>query len=188
MATGSTCATCGAPLRADVSFCPKCGTAVGPSQAGTVSAPLHRPRKRISRRTIGIVVVVILAIVAGLSVYEYEYRPGGPMNPYIVKVNQVIWTIDGGSFSSSPGFSVHAGRHVTVSATEMCEPVSGFFSTSPQTCSSGSVYILTAGFGIASTNAPFTWSSGDSGSPATVTVVVTTPGSSYAGNLFIDLH
>jgi hypothetical protein len=32
-------------------------------------------------------VAVVIILVAGLSVYWYEYQPGGPLNPHLVKVS-----------------------------------------------------------------------------------------------------
>jgi hypothetical protein len=133
---------------------------------------------------VGAVVLIIVVVVVVVLAAYYEYRPGGPQNPYVVKVGQVIWTQNGAALSTTPGFSVHAGKHAMVGVSEPCASFFGY----PETCSSGSVYILTPGFGIASTNAPFSWSSGSSGASGTITVYLTTPSSSYTGNLEIDLH
>jgi hypothetical protein len=141
-------------------------------------------RRRISRRTATIVVIVVTALIVGPSIYWYEYMPGGAQNPFNVNVGEVIWTLNGAALATTAGFSVHAGKSVTISVPEYCG--SGFFG--PNTCSSGSVYVLTAGFGVGSTNTPFTWSSGSNGASSTVLVVLTTPNQEFNGNVYIDLH
>jgi hypothetical protein len=133
---------------------------------------------------VAVIAVVIVAIIA-VSVLAYEYEPGQALNPYKVHVTEVIWTQSGSALSSEAGFTVKAGQIAHVTVTLSCSP--GFFGTS-QTCSSGSVYVETHGFGLAASNAPFTWSSGSTGSTMTVNAAVTTPTSSFTGNLTIDLH
>ncbi len=130
------------------------------------------------------IAAVVVVVVVALSLYFYEAEPGNLLNPYKIRVSQVIWTQNGNSLGSSPGFSVKAGSTPTVSYTLTCYP--GFFG--PNTCSSGSVYIETVGFGVGSTNAPFTWYSGSSRATATVTVKLITPTTAYSGTLIIDLH
>lgn len=194
------CSTCGGPLRSGAAFCPKCGATVVASTVVTApstvtpstpksAAPEPTPLKP-SHRTRNLIVVILAVLVilaAGLSVYWYEYQPGGPLNPHIVKVTQVVWTEDGAAWTTGGGFSLHAGKQTTVSASEYCAP-GEFIGPYAVTCSLASVYILTAGFGLVSTNAPFSWSSGTTGASATVNVTVSLPNSSYTGPLDIDLH
>ena len=210
--SGTTCSSCGNILRADALFCPKCGVEVA-SHRETISSSAgktpkfrlddlnltqasvssgssaaegvrSRPLRRISRRAIVGVVALVVVIVVVLSVYYYEYRPGGPQNPFLVKVSQVIWTHDGSALSTGPGFMKHAGTSIQVATSLSC---SSFFG-SPSTCDTGSVYLMTPGFGVVNTNAPASWSSGDSGSTFSVQVLLSVPSYSYSGTLAIDLH
>jgi zinc-ribbon domain len=183
LAAAGFCSKCGNPVKGDTVYCPKCGSQIGAAAAPPSASTPILPRKSRKRLWVAIGVVIVVAVVA-LSGYAYEVEPGNALNPYKVRVSQVIWTQNGYSLGSTAGFSVKAGSSPSVSFTLNCP--SGFFG--PQTCSSGSVYVLTAGFGVASTNAPFTWSSGDSGATAAVTVKLTTPTSAYSGDLEIDLH
>ena len=177
------CPKCGSPVKEDADFCPKCGNPIGPAGVAPKGSPPGSARKSRRKLWIGIGILIIVVIIA-LSVYAYESVPGNALNPYKVRVGQVIWTTNGNSLGSSAGFSVRVGLTPTVSITLSCP--SGFFG--PRTCTSGSVYVLTDGFGVASTNAPFTWSSGNSGATAAVSVKLTIPTSSYSGDLTIDLH
>lgn len=128
-----------------------------------------------------IAVLVVGALL--LSIDYYETRPGGPLNPIRSRVTQVVWTLNNQPFSSSPGFSIHAGWITVVSTNEYCP--AGFYV--PQTCYSGSVYVVTPGFGLAGTNAPFQWSSGDSGAYAAIIVEIKAPPYGFTGNLTINI-
>jgi predicted RNA-binding Zn-ribbon protein involved in translation (DUF1610 family) len=183
LAAADLCSTCGSPIKGDAAFCPKCGSQIGAAATSSNASSPIPPRKSRKKLWISIGVLVVVAVIV-LSVYVYEDEPGNALNPYKVRVSQVIWTTNGNSLGSTAGFSVKAGSTPTVSFTLSCPY--GFFG--PQNCSSGSVYVLTAGFGVVSTNAPFTWSSGNSGTTAAVTVKLTTPTSAYSGDLEIDLH
>ena len=130
------------------------------------------------------------AILVG-SVVWYEYQPGGAFDPIVtlqVDVTQVVWTYFGAPEASSPGFNVEAGTPVSVSLNLYCPNGSGFFGPVPQNCSSGSVFIETPGFGLASTNAPFVWSSGTAGAYHQLDARLATPAQDYSGNLTIELH
>lgn len=157
------------------------------NQPGPESVAPPVPGK--SHMTLYAVIGVLAAVaVAGASVTYYEYLPGNLLNPYVVYVTQVVWTQFGASVATSPGFQAHAGKTRTVTLQEYCPPLSGFLGNTPQTCSSGTPFIQTPGFGEASTNAPFDWSSGDTGASATVVVTIVTPHIAYSGNLTIDVH
>ncbi len=150
--------------------------------------PSSRPSHRIRIFVVAVVVIVII-LAAGLSVYWYEYQPGGLMNPRIVKivnVSEVIWTLNGTAWTTSPGFSLEAGAQVNESVNEYCPPI--VYYIVQRTCMSGEVYILTPGFSLVTTNAPFQWSSYNTGEDAAVTAVVSLPNSSFTGNLTIDLR
>ena len=190
------CPSCGTPYRKGTLFCPQCGHAVrsgdgtenpAPEKPGANGKPRSYPLPpRSGWRRKGLALGIALIVLAvGASVYFYEYAPGGPLNPYLTRVAEVLWTQGGAPLTTSPGFTVHAGKLATVSVQLFCAG-GGFFG--PTTCDSGSVYLLTPGFGLRGTNAPFTWSGGSGGATATVTVVLVTPPSSFSGNLAIDLH
>jgi hypothetical protein len=185
----STCPNCGSSLRADSAFCPKCGkpaSSVAPAAAAAPTAPLRRSRRNLWAA----IAVVIVVVAAAIAVLAYEYEPGKLLNPYRVKVAQVVWTQDNGSVSltTTPGFSVLAGKNAQLYVTLFCAPGS-FFGPYSVNCSSGSVYILTPGFGVVATNAPFEWASGTSGVSETVGIIVSTPtGANFNGDLAIDLH
>jgi hypothetical protein len=182
LAVAGFCPKCGSSIKGDAAFCPKCGSQIGSiATSSNVSSPIPL-RKSHKKLWVAIGVLIVVAVIA-LSVYIYEVEPGNALNPYKVRVSQVIWTTNGNPLGSTAGFSVKAGSTPTVAITLSCSPFFG-----PQTCSSGSVYILTDGFGVDNTNAPFTWSSGNGGATATVTVKLTTPNSAYSGALGIDLH
>lgn len=180
---GGFCTKCGTELDSRALFCPKCGHQVAPDPTTGTTSGTNVVRKSGRRLATVVVVVVIVAVVA-LSAYVYLTLPGGILNPARVRVNQVIWTSNGASLGTSPGFSVKVGSKPVAAILLSCSP--GFFG--PDTCASGSVYVLTGGFGVASTNAPFTWSSGGGGATAEVRVTLTIPASAYSGNLDIDLH
>ncbi|MCI4347435.1 MAG: hypothetical protein L3J97_02305 [Thermoplasmata archaeon] len=152
--------------------------------------PYEQPHQKNRMALYVGVAVLAVAAVTGLSVLAYEYQPGNVLNPYTIKVGQVIWTQNhGAALGTSTGFARHAGVDQTVGLDMFCEPGSDVFGPYSVTCDSGSVYVLTAGFGVVSTNAPFSWDSGLSGADATITVVLATPtGMSFNGNLAIDLH
>jgi hypothetical protein len=138
--------------------------------------------------------ILVVAIVVLAAVLDYEYRPGGPENPYLVKVTEVVWTADHAAFSSAPGFDKHAGKSAQTGVALTCYPTveNDLFSSYyvAETCSSGSVFIQTPGFSLEATNAPFTWSSGTDpgGTTQGVYVTVGVPSTSYSGNLTIDLE
>jgi len=148
-------------------------------------APKHHHRIRLFVVFVVVGVVVIL-LVAELSDYLYERRPGGPINPYEVKVSAVTWTLNGTAWASSPGFSLPAGAQVTVWANAYCAPI--VYNIVQRTCTSGEIYLLTPGFVLVYTNAPLQWSSYNTGADANVTAVVSLPTSSFAGDLTIALH
>jgi hypothetical protein len=183
----ATCKNCGNVLRADAVFCPRCGVPIqdGPDSAvrATLVRPARPPRRVPKKLIAGLVAIVVVAVVV-VAVYQYEYRPGGPQNPYLVKVSQVIWTKNGNALSTGPGFTKRAGTNIEIGTTLSCSSFLGF----PSTCSTGSVYILTPGFGVVSSNAPASWSSGPSGATFSVQVDISVPDSSYSGTLAIDLH
>ncbi len=188
MAGAGYCPKCGVPLKEDAAFCPKCGSQIGSSATPTNASSVIPARKSRKKLWVAIGVVIVIAIIA-LSAYAYENEAGHVLNPYRVRVSQVIWTSNGYSLGTSTGFSVKAGATPTVSITLYC--YEGTYGGN--TCSSGSVYVLTAGFGVASTNAPFTWSGGGNingygKATAVVTVQLTTPTSAFSGDLAIDLH
>lgn len=183
------CPKCGSPRRADAAFCPKCGSwimlatgALGPSSTSTTPTPA--PRRSISRRALTIIALVVAILVIVPSVYWYEYRPGGPQNPYIVHVSEVIWTQNGAAMSTSPGFMRHAGTNIQLSVELSCYSYFGY----PSTCQTGSVYIQNPDFGIVNTNTPTSWSSGSSSANFSVLVLVSVPPHAYSGTLQIDLH
>ncbi len=165
---------------------PKSATPVPPAPEPANPKPRHRTRNLAIA-----VVVIVVAIVVGVSIYWYEYRPGGPLNPYHVNVSEVIWTTDGNFYSDSAGFSLIAGKSVPLQIVLYCYPLTPYpGETYTQTCNSGSVYVQTNGFGLISTNAPLSWSSGtsSSGTSTTIYVTVSLPANSYSGTLTIDLH
>ena len=149
--------------------------------------PFVPRRRKIARRWLLVtVVVVVVAAVVG-SVVWYEYEPGGPLNPYRVQVSQIIWDWGGSTYHVSGGVSFHAGTVHEFEVNLYCAPGYFFFYYSVD-CNTGSVYILTPGFTFHSSNAPYTWASGDSGSDATVWVWVSFPTHSYSGPLEISLQ
>ena len=154
-----------------------------PAPDGDSAVP-PRPRKRASRKLISSIIVAVVVVIAGVSVYEYEYSPGGPLNPYIVSVHQVLWTENGGALSAGPGFVRHAGLSQDVYVSLPCTSYFGF----AQNCKTGSAYVQTPGFGVASTNAPATWSSGSTNALFQVYVQLLLPDHAYNGNVTIDLH
>jgi hypothetical protein len=159
-----------------------------PPQPSYQQSPAPKPKSRSALYIV--VAVVVVAALIGLSLTYYEYQPGNPLNPYKVRVTQVIWTQynETTSLGTSPGFTRDAGKVQTVGLGLYCAP-GEFIGPYSVNCGSGSVYILTAGFGVVSTNAPFEWPSGTSGSYATVFVNVSLPsGANYDGDLAIDLH
>jgi hypothetical protein len=125
---------------------------------------------------------VVVAIVAG-SVLWWEYQPGNPLNPYHVDVTQVVWAWQSNDtiIATESGFSTLAGHTQWLSVGLYCATFLFF----AQTCNSGNVAIGTPGFGLLSTNTPFSWSSGSSGAGATVTIHVSLPTKSYSGELDI---
>ena len=154
------------------------------------TAPPTTPARR-SRRWLYVVIGVVIAAVLVGSIVWYEYSPGGPLNPYHVKVTEVIWQVDGQPYASEPGFGHLAGKSASLQVVLYCYPSQGVFGEYDSVeCGSGSVYILTPGFGLVSTNAPFAWWSGTDpdGTTATVSVTVSLPQGSYNGNLTINLE
>lgn len=197
------CPFCGATNPADYSYCGKChkalpsavavgSTAAGPTTATTPAqseppSPTTPGDRRSRRRTVWTLIgVIVLAaiIIAAASILWYEYQPGNALNPYKVHVLEVVWTQSGSAYQTESGFTVKAGEFAHVSVPLTCTSVFGF----SQTCESGSVYVETPGFGLSSSNAPFSWSSGSTSTTTAVNAVITTPSSSYTGNLTIDLH
>jgi hypothetical protein len=164
-----------------------------PPESGEVAAPVARRFTGSRGRWAFASVVIVLAVIVLVSVLDYEYSPGGPENPFLVKVSQVVWTIGHSPFSSAPGFDKHAGKSAQTGVGLTCYPTlqNGFFSSYyvAQTCTSGSVFVETPGFSLEATNAPFTWSSGTSsgGTSQQVTVTVGVPSHSYTGNLTLEL-
>jgi len=140
-------------------------------------------------------VAVVVAIAGGANVAGiviwWAYEPGNPLNPYAyprVDVLQVNWTQFGIPVGSSAGFNVVAGAPERVSISLYCPNGTGSLGKPiVQNCPSGSVLLVTIGFGLSSTNAPFQWSSGVSGANATVTATVQTPAYAYTGDLSIWL-
>ena len=184
MGEAAFCTKCGNPTRDDSTYCTKCGAQIG-ANGSSSSITSQRPASGKRRRRVWYLIGIVLVVgIIALSVYFYEDQPGNALNPYKVRVSEVIWTTNGNSLGSTPGFTVKAGSPHTVSITLSCSP--SIFG--PNTCYSGSVYIVTNGFGLLNTNAPLTWSSGSNGSTATVFVELTTPSYAYSGNLNIDLH
>lgn len=133
--------------------------------------------------------VAIAGVITGGFLF-YAYEPGSPLNPIShprVAVTEVVWT--GRYIESSPGFNVEAGAPEWVSASLYCpNGTNVFYRPVAENCTSGSVFIETSGFGLISTNAPVTWSSGLTGASMTVSVDVLAPSQAYSGNLTIDLH
>ncbi len=131
--------------------------------------------------------VAIAGVVIG-GLLWYAYEPGGPLNPaappVIVTVHEVIWEQGNSSLGSAAGFTAATGWTVPLSWWLTCDAFFGY----NESCKTGSVYILTAGFGLASTNAPATWYSGTSSAGFQVTVSVLTPSTNYTGDLVIDLY
>lgn len=161
---------------------------MGP-QPTAAAGPLRGGGGRPWARVFFALLAVALVVVIATAVYAYQARPGGPLNPYIVTVPQVVWTLNGAPLSSGPGFSIHAGKSIEVSTNAWCAPSQGFFGgTYARTCQSGSVYLLTTGFGVQSTNAPTSWSSGYGGANVVIRVTVVVPSQPFSGNLAIDLH
>lgn len=150
------------------------------------STPLPPPPtlRSKSRRRFYLALTAAIAIVIALTVLVLEFEPGGPQNPYKVRVTEVNWLEDGSLSSSSPGFTKDAGKSDTVTLSLYCSP--GLFDESI-TCQSGSVFIQTSGFGLQSTNAPYTWTSGSGGAYSTLSVTVSLPSTSYTGNLTINI-
>jgi hypothetical protein len=175
------CAHCGNVYDLTLGRCNRCGA---PALSEQPPAPEPKKVRRIPEWVLPVTLLVIVAIVAG-SVLWYEYAPGGPQNPYKVHVSQVEWLVDGAPYSNSSGFTLKAGSTAELSLGLWCAPYTGFFG-GPQTCSSGSVTVETPGFTLSNSNAPFTWSSGESGAVGSVYVWVTLPNHSYSGLLVIS--
>jgi len=83
-------------------------SAVG-SPSSTPQAAPPVARRRVSRRTFGVLLVVVMVVVAGLSVFWYEYRPGGPLNPYTGKVGETPVPITVGSALYTENLSGYFG-------------------------------------------------------------------------------
>lgn len=169
-------------------------TMVGPAprsrtqSGGREVRPSGRSRKRwtLSRWLVLCGALLIGGIVLG-SLLWYEYQPGGPLNPSTpieVQVSEVVWEQDNSSVGTSPGFSVIGGSPVNVAFTLTCDSFLGF----SDTCKTGSVYIHTPGFGLQSTNAPASWSSGPTSSTFTVYATLVAPLTAYSGTLALDLY
>jgi hypothetical protein len=131
--------------------------------------------------------VAIIAVVVGLVLF-YEYQPGGPLNPrptpVKVEIYEVVWEQYNNSLGTQPGFSTIVGWTVNVSWSLTCQSFFGF----NESCSTGSVHIVTPGFGLVSTNAPHTWYSGSTSADFVVRVGVLMPTTNYTGDLTIDLY
>jgi hypothetical protein len=141
-------------------------------------APLLKPR-----RWLYVILGVAVAVVVVGSVLNYEYEPGGPMNPYKVHVTEIIWLLVATIVLVQPGFTSNAGSTVYVSIPEPCSPLYG----APTNCTSALIDILTPGFGLVATNTPLTWSSGTTGKTVTLYAYVSLPPTNYLGNLTIGL-
>lgn len=152
-----------------------------PSELPT-QPPATGPARK-SRRWLFVVIGVVIAVIVAGSVLAYEYEPGNALNPYHVYVTQVVWAWQSNDtlIATSAGFDHLAGQTVWLGVALWCSSFLGF----SETCSSGNVAIATPGFGLISTNTPFSWSSGSSGASAAITIHVRLPSGSYSGELDI---
>lgn len=138
---------------------------------------------KTSQAVVLIVIVLISAGLIGATIIWFAFEPGHWLNPNRANVSELIWTENGTVLKTYTGFNVVSGTSLGTSFTLVCSPVGGH----SQTCNSGTVTIVTSGFRLISTNAPFTWSSGSVGTSASIIVNFQTPSSAYSGNLTIAI-
>ncbi|MGP8077658.1 MAG: hypothetical protein ACLQD8_01350 [Thermoplasmata archaeon] len=131
--------------------------------------------------------VAILVTVAG-TVLWWAYEPGHPLHPRHppaeVQVYEVNWERYNNSLETGVGFITYVLWTVPLALWIGCPD---FFGSNVQ-CSTGSVHLLTSGWGLYSTNAPSAWDSGTSGADFLLHVTVIAPSTNFTGELTIDLY
>jgi len=187
-----TCPSCGAPISADAQFCTYCGTAVTAASAPLPTSPTSAegvppllpsqpygtsggapPPRRRSRALVVVVIVIVVVLVASVAAYEFLV-PAAPA----IQVGEIdIWAPDNVcGLDSNPifyyGYNASTGSGVSIDLG-----VPNYNSTS---CVVAHVATNTSGFTLSAIQVPLMIVGNGT---ASMNMTVTSPGSSFTGDL-----
>ena len=190
----ATCAGCGAPLTPGARFCTYCGAPAAPPAASPLPVgplpssgppmgfppPAAPPPARPRRSRALMVIVIIVVIVLVLSVVAFALTPAASPPP--IRVGElVIWApnkvCDLNASAGSPNYYYFGFNGSTSSSVRVPILVPDFNATS---CTVRGVTTNTTGFTVAGTPLPLIVTAG---SNASMNLTITTPSSSYSGNV-----
>lgn len=125
---------------------------------------------------VGIAVASVLLLLVA-SLYTYDARPGGPLDPKTIHLSSVEWYLGGNYLTAGGALDFKAGIHLTVTLSYQNSPFFG-----PLAVTNASTN--TSGFAVVGSNLPRSVPSGEAGN---FSVVLSTPDMDYSGPLAVEL-